>query len=115
MSEGGDERRQHTRFAAATPVVLRVELHGYDQDHARFEATGRTVNMSRGGLLARIDRTLAAGTRCLAHFPDATGMLGRTIVFGEVRRCTGMGDRWEVAVVFDTPLVEVEIPGQPLA
>lgn len=115
MSRSDDERRQHPRFDATVPVVLRVELHGYDADHARFEANGRTVNMSRGGLLARIDRTLPAGTRCLAHFPDATGMLGRTIVFGEVRRCTGLGERWEVAVVFDTPLVEIDIPGQPRA
>lgn len=115
MSQGNDERRQHRRHDAVMAVVLRLELHGYDEEHVRFEANGRTVNVSRGGLLARIDRTLAAGTRCLAHFPDATGMLGRTLVFGEVRRCTGMGDRWEVAVVFDTPLVEIDIPGQPPA
>lgn len=113
MSRSDDDRRQFSRHHAAVAVVLRVELHGYDADHVRFEANGRTVNMSRGGLLARIDRTVEAGTRCLAHFPDASGMLGRTIVFGEVRRCTGGGDRWEVAVVFDTPLVEIDLPGQP--
>lgn len=113
MKSKEDDRRRFLRHPAIMPVVLRVELHGYDAEHVRFEANGRTVNMSRGGLLARIDRTVAAGTRCLAHFPDASGMLGRTIVFGEVRRCTGGGDRWEVAVVFDTPLVEIDIPGQP--
>lgn len=109
MSPGHDERRQHPRRAAALPIVLRVELHGYDAGRGRFESVGRTRNVSCGGLLARVDREVQLEGRVIAHFPDATGSLGRTILFGTVRRCEAIGDRWEIAVSFDTPLAEIDL------
>lgn len=108
MSES--DRREHPREASSVPVVLQVELHGYDAEDERFKASGRTVNMSRGGLLARIDRKLASGTRCLAHFPSAVGQLGRTMIYGTVRRVVESSRGWEVAVAFDNPLLDLDLP-----
>jgi hypothetical protein len=107
-----EERRQHPRHDAELPIVLRVELHGFDGGDARFESCGRSRNVSRGGLLAWVDREVELGGRIIAHFPDATGTLGRTILFGTVRRCAPRGARWEVAVGFDTPLAELEMSDQ---
>ena len=94
MTRERDDRRQHPRRAASLPIVLRVELHGFDASNTRFESVGRTRNVSCGGLLARVDHTVAIEGRVIAHFPDATGSLGRTILFGSVRRCEPVGDRW---------------------
>ena len=109
MGPESEDRRQHRRHDAVLQIVLRVELHGFDAGDARFEACGRTRNVSCGGLLARIDRKVELGGRIIAHFPDATGTLGRTILFGTVQRCDPHGALWEVAVGFDTPLVELEM------
>lgn len=109
MSPERDDRRQHPRRAASLQIVLRVELHGFDAANTRFESVGRTRNVSCGGLLARVDRPVELEGRVIAHFPDATGSLGRTILFGTVRRCEPIGDRWEIAVGFDTPLVEIDL------
>ena len=111
MTAERDDRRQHPRRVAALPIVLRVELHGVDAADARFESTGRTRNVSSGGLLARVDREVDLEGRVIAHFPDATGSLGRTILFGTVRRCDPVGERWEIAVSFDTPLAEIDLAG----
>lgn len=109
MGPGRDDRREHPRRVASLPVVLRVELHGFDATNARFESVGRTRNVSCGGLLARVDHPVELEGRVIAHFPDATGTLGRTILFGSVRRCEPVGDRWEIAVGFDTPLAEIDL------
>ncbi len=108
MSE--DDRREFPRAVAKVPVVLQVELHGYDAEDTRFRANGRTVNMSRSGLLARIDFELAKGTHCLAHFPSATGQLGRTMIYGTVQRCDEAAKGWQVAVSFDNPLLDLDLP-----
>lgn len=104
------ERRDFPREVSAVPLVLQVELHGYDAEDERFRAEGRTVNMSKGGLLARVDRALVKGTRCLAHFPSATGQLGRTMIYATVRRSHEASRGWEVALAFDNPLLDLELP-----
>lgn len=102
------ERRTHERQATAVAIVLDVELHGFDHTDARFQARGKTVNVSPGGLLAQVDRPIDAGTRCVVHFPLAIGVLGRTMVYGCVRRCAPDGSSFEMALYFDTPLGEAE-------
>lgn len=92
------------------PVVIQIELHGYDAEDRRFQCSGRTVNMSRGGLLAQVDRKVESGTRCLAHFPSAAGRLGRTMVYGVVGRVRETPAGCEVALTFDNPLLQVELP-----
>ena len=82
-------------------------MHGFDASDTRFQARGRTLNVSRGGLLAQLDRDVQPGVRCLAHFPRALGRLGRTMVYGVVRRSEPCEGGYRVAVTFDTPLLDV--------
>ena len=103
------ERRTHSREDTVVPIVLRVELHGFDDRETRFEACGQTVNVSCGGMLARVDCALPPGAHCVVHFPDAMELLGRTLIYGTVRRNQPEGDLHEIALLFDTPLQEVEI------
>ena len=115
MNRPDDDRRRYPRQAAALPIVLRVELHGFHTDSERFEARGHTRNISHGGLLAVMDREVQRNDRVLTHFPDAEGTLGRKMIFGTVRRCTQAGGQFEVAVIFDTPLAGIELPAQTSA
>lgn len=104
------ERRSHVRDRSAIPIILEVELHGYDRGDTRFRSRGRTVNVSRGGLLARVDEKVSEGTRCLTHFPSATGQLGRTMIYGTVQRSRTRNGSFEVAVAFDNPLHDLDLP-----
>lgn len=106
MSDG--DRRDHPRRPAQVSVILEVELHGYDDGDHRFRCDGRTVNVSRGGLLACVDHEIRPGTRCLAHFPSATGQLGRTMIYGVVHRSRDLSGEFEIAVTFDNPLLGLE-------
>ena len=104
----GADRRTDSRVLATHPIVLEVELHGYDEGEHRFSASRQTANLSRGGLLAVVDRVVEAGIRCVAHFPQGVGKVGRTMVFGRVSRSHATAAGCEVAVDFDTPLEHLE-------
>ncbi len=90
--------------------MLDVEIHGYDDSETPFRASGETVNVGCGGLMARLDRAVAPGVRCLTHFPGGAGKIGRTMIYGKVSRSEPRESGHEVAVVFDTPLQRVEMP-----
>ncbi len=113
MSQAQDDRRTHDRQSLALPIVLDVEIHGYDDAKKPFRAIGETVNVGRGGLMAQLDRAVSPGVRCLTHFPRGTGKIGRTMIYGTVSRSELSGSGHEVAVVFDTALRRVEMPATP--
>ncbi len=94
----------------ALPIVLDVEIHGYDGAENPFRATGETVNVGCGGLMAHLDQGVSPGVRCLTHFPRGAGKIGRTMIYGTVSRSELSGSGHEVAVVFDTALRQVEMP-----
>ena len=110
MGRAQDDRRSHDRRPLALPIVLDVELHGYDGTEKPFLASGETVNLGCGGLMAQLDRAVVPGVRCLTHFPHGAGKIGRTMIYGTVSRSELNGSGHEVAVVFDTPLRQVEMP-----
>ena len=107
------ERREHLRQRATLPLELEIEIHGFDGDDERFRARGQTINIGLGGLLARVDRDVEGGTRCLAHFPGSEGLVDRTMIYGLVKRATRVGEFYEVAVIFDNPLGELPDPSGP--
>ena len=110
MGQTQDDRRTHDRQSLALPIVLDVEIHGYDATDRPFRASGETVNVCCGGLMAHLDRAVLPGVRCLTHFPRGAGKIGRTMIYGTVRRSEPNDSGYEVAVVFDTPLRQVEMP-----
>lgn len=110
MGHAQDDRRTHDRQPLTLPIVLDVEIHGFDGTERPFRASGETVNLGCGGLMANLDRPVVPGVRCLTHFPRGAGKIGRTMIYGTVSRSDPSGSRHEVAVVFDTPLRQVEMP-----
>lgn len=108
MSEA--ERRQSPRQSLAVPIVLEVELHGFDRGDDRFTVRGKTVNMARGGALLTADRAIETGVHCVVHFPQTMGLLGRSLLYGTIRRCDEVSDGCVIALVFDTPIQALELP-----
>jgi len=107
MNEEPEEQagaRKFSRHAVSFAVQMSVSLKGVDAEDRPFEAQGRTINLSRSGMLARIDQHLPIERRCLVHFPDADHKLADTRVHGVIVRCDPVDDGVAIAVEFETPL-----------
>lgn len=103
-----DNRRSHRRLKVSHAIRLEIELHGYDREEQRFEVSGETMNVSRSGMLARMDHTVPSESRCVVYFPTGHGVVGRTMVYGRVRRVGESESGCAVAVQFDVPLESLE-------
>jgi hypothetical protein len=106
---GGDESRSFERLAVEYPINLMVGLYGFDpQDHG-FEAHGETINISRGGTLVRVRRPIVVNSRCLIHLVDGEGIVGRTLIYGTVKRSDELNEVFHIAIEFDNPLDYIRI------
>lgn len=100
------ERRSTERFSAS--FGLRIEIDGYTDTMEPFYATGSTLNVSRGGLLARVDRPIPLASRCSVLFetpeprPDSE-------VRGKVVRSEQGGTGCFVAIEFGKPLKKLPV------
>lgn len=66
----GAERRRYYRLAVDCEVEV-LENAGSDREYVR--ASGRTVNLSGGGMLVQLDRVILAGVHMFRlHLPDET-------------------------------------------
>ena len=72
-------------------------------------ASGRTINISRGGLLARMDQSVTTGSRCLVHFDKGSDRVRPSRAWGKVLRTQGWGEHFVVAIEFETPLQVLEL------
>jgi hypothetical protein len=61
---------------------------------------GKTMNLCRGGLWAKVNEDLTPGLRCTIQFPEPTGLTPQFRTGTIVRSAQGTG-RFEVAVEFD--------------
>jgi len=106
------EEREDARRVVSFAVQMSVALRGVDSGDRPFEARGSTINLSRTGMLARVDRHLPIERSCIVDFPDAEHKLARTRVRGVVVRCDPMEEDVAIAVEFETPLEFVRSSGQ---
>jgi hypothetical protein len=86
--------RQYPRFA----IEAAVQLHGPDT-----VATGRTDNVSRGGLCAVVDRPLAAGSQVQVNLSlvfDEETFSEPLSLPARVVWCTAMGDEHQLGTSF---------------
>ena len=107
---GPGESRGFPREPATYAINLMVALHGFDVDQHRFEAKGTTINMSCSGLLCRVNRPVGVESRCLVHLPDGEEYVGRTMIYGVIRRVAEVDDGFDVGVEFDSPLDFLKAP-----
>ena len=107
---GDSEARSFERLAVEYSINLMVGLYGFDPNDHGFEAHGETVNISRGGALVQVRRPMVIGSRCLIHLIDGEGIVGRTLIYGTVRRADELNELFHVAIEFDNPLDFIRIP-----
>ncbi len=94
-------RRAYPRMNVSIYFELRLEVGRLGVKPTR----GVTVDLSSGGVLARVGRTWPVGTRCLVRFLDQTEeRIKPSVLLGTVRRDTRSRDGYCVALEFETPL-----------
>jgi len=120
----GVERRKFRRLQAHLRVEVGVELYGFEGRAHPFFASGRTLDISRGGILAHIDSPIHAGAVCNIFFRDPDSAVRPRHVSGRVIRCQQVADDqnaeadtdrasgartpiFRIAVAFEEPLLQL--------
>lgn len=101
-------RRAYQRLPAHFQIQLEPEHHAQRQDIAGLPLNGTTVNVSRGGMLARIDQGILRHGRYLIRFLEAEGAIQPAVTWGAVRRSRARNRGWEVGIEFDDPLEDIK-------
>jgi len=104
VETGPRERRAYMRLPANVQIQLEPEHRTRRQDFAALPLDGLTMNLSRGGMLARIDRGVLRHGRYLIRLLEASGAIDPSVTWGVVRRCRPGDHVWEVGIEFDDPL-----------
>lgn len=103
-NEQDDDRRQYERVKVSKPVKLEAILRGRFIDIMRLEMSGVTIDMSRGGFLAKVDQSISPGVRCRIDLQEKEAGGEPESLWGRVRR-SSMGKRgFIIALEFDEPL-----------
>ncbi len=99
-----DERRQHRRLRQSQPVKMAAALDGPFLEIMRLEMIGATIDVSSGGFLANVDRTVLPGVRVRVELNGENG--GDPISLGGRVLRTSVEDAAKgflVALEFDDP------------
>ena len=102
MSGCQDERRAHPRVDLAFDLRINIAIGAAGSK----PAIGSTVNVSRGGLLATVNRRVPLLSHCVIQFEgaEAKKRISPTEVHGVVLRVTPRKNEFLVAIMFDAPL-----------
>lgn len=100
-------RRAFQRLPAHFQIQLEPEHRAQRQDIPALPLNGTTVNVSRGGMLAKIDQGILRHGRYLIRFLEASGAIQPEVTWGAVRRSRARNKGWEVGIEFDDPLEEI--------
>lgn len=100
-------RRAYQRLPAHFQIQLEPEHRAQRQDIAALPLNGMTVNVSRGGMLAKIDQGILRHGRYLIRFLEAGGAIQPAVTWGAVRRSRARNRGWEVGIEFDDPLNDI--------
>ena len=101
----GRERRAYPRLLEVFAIKLGVEL----RTGGSTPASGSTINISRGGLLAAVDARMSLNARCDVRFLDSEDRVSPTETTGVVCRISLHGDDFLVAIEFDEPLEYLKV------
>lgn len=100
-------RRAFQRLPAHFQIQLEPEHRANRRDIGALPLNGTTVNVSRGGMLAKIDQGILRHGRYLIRFLEASGAIQPEVTWGAVRRSRARNQGWEVGIEFDDPLEEI--------
>ena len=108
----GVERRKFPRQEAALDMELEIEIYGFEGESRPFFASGKTINISRSGVLARLDVPVQQGSVCKLFFSRTGDQVRPHHVAGRVARMTASADEYLIAVEFDEPLAHLGVAAQ---
>lgn len=100
-------RRAYRRLPAHYQIQLEPEHRAQRQHTAGLPLNGMTVNVSRGGMLAKIDQGILRHGRYLIRFLEAGGAIQPAVTWGAVRRSRARNRGWEIGIEFDDPLEDI--------
>lgn len=98
------ERRAYPRVPITLPIQLEPDLLLTAETGFHLPIEGETVNVSRGGLLARVDHGILESGRYRVHFLGN----GSPVLWGTVRRARAVDDTWEAGIEFAAPLADLK-------
>lgn len=98
------DQRTHERVNVSYEINIEAGLMIRGQEVMRLILVGKTIDISLGGMLIKVDQDVIPGARCDVHFPDANGQIEPDKTWGRVRRSRQTGKGFEIAVQFETPL-----------
>ena len=76
-----------------------------------LKLNGVTINLSRSGMLARVDQPVPPGTFCVVRFLVGEQEIAPEILRGIVRRAEPTDTGCELAVEFETALEALKVLG----
>ena len=79
------DKRSHDRFSVNYKINIEAGLHLGGQEVLRITMVGKTIDVSRGGMLIRVDKDVIPGARCSVHFLDSKGKIEPDKTSGRVR------------------------------
>jgi hypothetical protein len=103
------DQRSHRRFTAEYDVNIEASLSLMGHEVMRLELTGTTTDISRGGMLIRVNQEVLPGARCDVRFVDTRGRIAPDRVTGRVRRSSKVRNAFSLAMEFDQPLDRLDI------
>ena len=105
----GVDRRRAQRQEAALEVELEIEVYGFEGASRPFFASGKTINISRNGVLTCFDVPISRGSVCKLFFRQTGDQIRPHHVAGRVARMSRSCDDFLIAVRFDEPLARLEV------
>lgn len=115
------ERRSEERHDIPGLLAVEIELFGYQRDarslgfrrapeaDKKIHSSGTTVNLSLGGMLARVGDPVVEGSHCLVRFVNAGESVQPELRWGVALRCKEVAPgAFEVAVQFSSPLEHID-------
>lgn len=108
QAEPPPNRRAFQRSSAHFQIQLEPERRASRRDIGGLPLNGTTVNVSRGGMLAKIDQGILRHGRYLIRFLEASGAIQPEVTWGAVRRSRARNKGWEVGIEFDDPLEQID-------
>lgn len=109
--EGGDpaDQRTHERVNVSYEINIEAGLNIRGQEVMRLTLVGKTIDISLGGMLIRVDQDVIPGARCDVRFTNADGQIEPDKTWGRVRRSRAAGQGFELAVQFEKPLESLQV------
>ncbi len=108
IETGPENRRAYLRLPTSVQIQLEPERRVHRQNFAALPLDGLTMDLSRGGMLAKIDQGILRHGRYLIRFLEVSGAIQPAVTWGEVRRSRASDGGWEVGIEFDDPLATLK-------